>query len=131
MREQVIDEGNELVYRASVERLLRVPPQPLDPSRVTFHLIPLPKGVKGTRGAGFLGHEPSGTYAKSTNKTFLCTAGGSIPLNIPDTPAALGPEPVFAQTLWTGKKGAARAMAWTVRGDAAIGCALPFSGFAS
>jgi len=29
----------------------------LDRGRVTFHLVPLPKGVKGTRAAGFIAWE--------------------------------------------------------------------------
>jgi hypothetical protein len=101
------------------------------PNRLSFHLVPLPKGVKGTRGAVFVGGEPAGTYAKSTNKTFLCTATSTIALGIPEAAAPLGPETVYAGTLWTGKKNAARAMAWTIRGAAAIGCALPSANFAA
>lgn len=103
----------------------------IDRARVTFHLLPLPKGVKGTRAAGFLGDEPAGTYAKSTNKTFLCTARATIALGTGESGAPIGPEAVYAATLWTGKKNTPQAIAWTVRAKEAIGCVLPAAGFAS
>jgi hypothetical protein len=53
----------------------------LDRSRVSFHLLPLPDGVKGTRAVCFLGDDPTGAYAKSTSKTFLCT--GNLNFELP------------------------------------------------
>ncbi len=102
----------------------------IDHRRAGFHLIPLPKGVKGSRGAGFLGSEPAGIYSKSANKTFLCTAGGAIALGKVEAGAPVGPEPIHVGTVWTGKKNTAQAAAWTVRGEQALGSALPAPGFA-
>jgi hypothetical protein len=102
-----------------------------DRSRVTFRLVPLPKGVKGSRAACFLGDEPAGTYAKSTNKTFLCTATVNVELPKGTPGAPVGPDHVHAGTLWTGKKNAAQAIAWTVRDGTATGSVLPAPGFAS
>lgn len=103
----------------------------IDRSRVTFHLLALPKGVKGTRGAGFIGHEPAGIYTKSADKNFLCTAKDSIALGKAEVGAPVGPEPIFAGTSWTGKQNTPQAVAWTVRGTQAAGSLLPAPGFAS
>jgi len=105
--------------------------QRIDRNRVTFHLLALPKGVKGSRGAGFLGHEPAGIYAKSASKTFLCTAKGAIALGNAEAGAPVGPEPIFPGTLWTGKQKTPQAVVWTVRGTQASGSTLPAPGFTS
>jgi len=103
----------------------------IDRSRVTFHLLPLPKGVKGSRGAGFLGNDPAGTYARGANRTFLCTAGATIELGKAEAGVPVGPEPIHAGTSWSGKKNTPQAVAWTVRGTLAEGSLLPTPGFAS
>jgi len=108
-----------------------MPSNRIDRSRVTFHLVPLPKGVKGSRGAGFIGHDPAGTYAKSANKTFLCTAKGMIELGKAEAGTPVGPEPIFVGTSWTGKQNTPRAVAWTVAGKQAVGSLLPAPAFAS
>jgi len=103
----------------------------LDRGRVAFHLLPLPKGVKGTRAACFLGDEAAGTYARSTNKTFLCTARTTVELPLGEPGAPVGPGQVHAGTLWTGKKKAAQAIAWTLTDGHVTGAVLAAPGFAA
>ena len=63
--------------------------------------------------------------------TFLCSATVNFELPKGAAGASVGPGHVHAGTLWTGKKKAAQAIAWTIRGSEAIGCVLPAADFAS
>jgi hypothetical protein len=103
----------------------------IDPIRVSFHLIGLPKGAKGSRGAAFIGAEPAGSYVKGANKMFLCTARGATALGAAEEGAPLGPEPIHVGALPTGPKGSSRAVAWTIRGTQAHGAYLAAADFVS
>jgi hypothetical protein len=101
----------------------------LDPERLTFHLVPMPKRAEGTRGAGFAGDEPAGTFAGTKKRVYLVTPSRTIELGAATADAPVGPGPIYPGVAHTGPRGAARPVAWTLGGEIAAGRELDRGGF--